>query len=145
MSSVPIPVAQLAWPRAWWLALAFLALNLLLLGFGGDFWIADHLYALQGHAWRWRHAYLTESVMHLGGRRFSALAWLLVLPPFALLASRFSSFAGFAFSLALLALMVLVPVTLDSTHLSDRGEEQLAALIAATIAADPGLTQRLRP
>ena len=79
MSSVSIPVAQLAWPRAWWLALAFVALNLLLLGFGGDFWIADHLYALQGHAWRWRHAYLTESVMHLGGRRFSALAWLLVV------------------------------------------------------------------
>jgi len=79
MSSVSIPVAQLAWPRAWWLALAFVALNLLLLGFGGDFWIADHLYALQGHAWRWRHAYLTESVIHLGGRRFSALAWLLIV------------------------------------------------------------------
>jgi hypothetical protein len=33
----------------------------------------------------------------------------------------------------------------DSTHLSDHGEEELAALIAATIAADPALTQRLRP
>src|SRR5690606_20913955 len=65
--------------RAWWLAAAFLALNVLLLGFGGDFWFADRIYALQGNDWHWRHAFLAESVLHLGGRRFSALAWLLVV------------------------------------------------------------------
>jgi membrane-associated PAP2 superfamily phosphatase len=79
MSSVSVPVARLSLPRAWWLVAAFLALNLLLVGFGGDLWVADRIYALQGHDWQWRHAFLTESVMHLGGRRFSALAWLLVV------------------------------------------------------------------
>ena len=79
MSSMSISVARPSWPRAWWLAAAFLVLNLLLLGFGGDLWIADHVYALQGHDWRWRHAFVTETVLHVGGRRFSALAWLLVV------------------------------------------------------------------
>ena len=79
MSSVSVPVPRLPVPRAWRLVAAFLALNLLLVGFGGDLWIADRLYALQGHDWQWRHAFLAETVMHLGGRRFSALAWLLVV------------------------------------------------------------------
>ena len=42
----------------------------------GDIWIADHLYAWQGHAWALRHGFVTQALIHVGGRRLSALAWL---------------------------------------------------------------------
>lgn len=48
-----------------------------------------------------------------------ALAWLMMLPIVATLAPRFRSDLAFTAAFALLALMVLVPVTLDSTHLSE--------------------------
>lgn len=48
-----------------------------------------------------------------------ALAWLLMLPVAAVLAPRFQSHLGFVSALALLALMTLIPITLDSTHLSE--------------------------
>jgi hypothetical protein len=48
-----------------------------------------------------------------------AVVWLAALPVVALLAPRFRSGLGFAAAIALLALTMLVPVTLDSTHLSE--------------------------
>lgn len=48
-----------------------------------------------------------------------AIVWLSMLPIVAALAPRFRSGLGFAAALALLALMTLTPVTLDSTHLSE--------------------------
>ena len=48
-----------------------------------------------------------------------SLMWVLLLPPLAALAPRFRSVWAFAAALGLLAVMVLVPVTIDSTHLSE--------------------------
>lgn len=42
----------------------------------GDLWIADHLYAWEGHAWALRHGFFTESLAHVLGKRLSTLAWL---------------------------------------------------------------------
>ena len=42
----------------------------------GDLWLADRLYAWQGHAWALRDGFFTESLIHETGRRLSALAWL---------------------------------------------------------------------
>ena len=57
-----------------------------------------------------------------GGQPFiglHALAWLIVVPPFAAIAPRIRSAWGFAGSFAVLALVVLVPYTLDPTMLSE--------------------------
>jgi len=57
-----------------------------------------------------------------GGQPFiglHALMWLLMLPPLAMLAPRFETGARFFAALALLALMVLAPFTVDKTNLSE--------------------------
>lgn len=57
-----------------------------------------------------------------GGQPFvgmHALMWLLVLPPLAVLAPRFETGARFCAATLLLALMVLVPFTVDRTSLSE--------------------------
>ena len=57
-----------------------------------------------------------------GGQPFvgmHALMWLLVLPPLAMLAPRFETGARFCAAAALLALMVLIPFTVDRTSLSE--------------------------
>ena len=68
--------------------------------------------------------YLTYGAERLfpGGQPFvgmHALMWLLVLPPLAVLAPRFETGARFCTATALLALMVLVPFTVDRTNLSE--------------------------
>lgn len=70
--------AQLAVRYLWGPLLAFVALNLLLRVLGGDQWIADRLYALEGHSWRLKDAFLTQGLVHVRGRQLSALAWLAV-------------------------------------------------------------------
>lgn len=49
--------------------------GLLMFG-GGDLWLAKQLYALQGGAWALKQAFITEGLIHRGGRLLSALAWL---------------------------------------------------------------------
>ena len=44
----------------------------------GDLWIADRIYAWEGHAWMLRDGFVTESLIHVAGRRLSLLAWLAV-------------------------------------------------------------------
>ena len=68
--------------------------------------------------------YLTHFAERLfpGGQPFiglHALAWLMLVPPFAVIASRIQSSWGFAASFAVLSVVVLVPYTLDSTMLSE--------------------------
>ena len=66
-------------------------------------------------------AYAAERLFP-GGQPFvgmHALMWLLMLPPLAVLAPRFGSGARFGAAAALLALMVLVPFTVDRTNLSE--------------------------
>lgn len=73
-ASTPFPVSHAVWPALLYL-LAFTWLALL----HGDFWWADRLYAWSGHAWTLQRHWLAESVLHVGGRSLSALAWVLVL------------------------------------------------------------------
>lgn len=44
----------------------------------GDLWLADRLYAWEGHAWALRHAWATQTLIHLVGRDLSTAAWLAV-------------------------------------------------------------------
>ncbi|WP_242108244.1 phosphatase PAP2 family protein [Luteimonas aquatica] len=67
-------VPQLLLPLA-----AFVAANVVLLGLGGDRWLADRLFAWQGHRWALQDAMLTSGIIHEGGKRLSALAWIGVL------------------------------------------------------------------
>lgn len=59
------------------LALFALAVGWLVL-LHGDLWVADRLYAWEGHAWGLRHAFATQALIHVGGRNLSLLAWLAV-------------------------------------------------------------------
>lgn len=57
-----------------------------------------------------------------GGNAFvglHALAWLLVMVPFAVIAPRFRSAPAFYAALALLAVIMLIPITVDNTILSE--------------------------
>lgn len=67
-------LSHVAWPLLAY-ALAFTVLSLL----HGDFWWADRLYAWGGHTWALNGNVVTESILHVGGRSASAVAWVLVL------------------------------------------------------------------
>lgn len=43
---------------------------------GGDMWLAQEAYALQGGSWLLRHDPLADAVLHRGGRLLSLVAWL---------------------------------------------------------------------
>lgn len=63
--------------RLWCLALVcYLGAMAWLMGAGGDFAVADRLYALQGGAWQLQKYWLTEGWIHVGGKRLSWLLWL---------------------------------------------------------------------
>ncbi|HEY0505466.1 MAG TPA: phosphatase PAP2 family protein [Lysobacter sp.] len=49
------------------------------MGLGGDLWLADRVYALQGGHWAWRDAFLTQQVVHRLGRDVDIALWLGVL------------------------------------------------------------------
>lgn len=50
---------------------AALIISSLLMDGGGDFWVADHLYRLQGSRWALRDAWLTSNLLHRGGKNLS--------------------------------------------------------------------------
>jgi membrane-associated PAP2 superfamily phosphatase len=58
------------------LAFAVSAVGLMLLH--GDAWVADRLYAWQGHRWALRDGFVTQGLIHIGGRDLSTAAWLAV-------------------------------------------------------------------
>jgi len=45
----------------------------------GDLWLADRLYALEGHHWALRDAYVTQKWLHIAGRDLSILGWCAVV------------------------------------------------------------------
>lgn len=59
-----------------------------LMHWGGDFAVADALYALQGGEWAFKTAWLTEDVIHIAGRNLSILIWMTVTLAWALKRSR---------------------------------------------------------
>ncbi len=63
-----------------WLPLAIgIPAFALLMGFGGDQWLADHLYQLQGGHWALQEAWLTRVAVHQGGKWLSTLAALVAI------------------------------------------------------------------
>lgn len=62
--------------RHLWMPLAVSAgLSLLLMGLHGDLWLADHLYAMEGHAWTLQNGYVTQDLLHAAGRQASKDMW----------------------------------------------------------------------
>jgi len=62
--------------HVWLPFLAFAVLVVLLMVLGGDQWVADHVYAWQGHAWTLRRGFITDRLIHQAGRNLSFAAWL---------------------------------------------------------------------
>ena len=58
---------------------AFVIAALLLMGLHLDQSIADALYAMQGDAWRLKSGFLTQDILHEGGRRLVQGLWLATL------------------------------------------------------------------
>lgn len=68
--------AGLPWPELWGVWLLGLALLWAMAASDFDFRWANWLYALEGHRWALKSAFLTETLVHRGGRSLSTLAWL---------------------------------------------------------------------
>ena len=65
--------------HVWMPAIAFAAVSVLLMGLHGDFWLADRLYAMEGHAWTLQSGYFTQDLLHAAGRQASKDAWFVLL------------------------------------------------------------------
>ena len=78
---LPAPGSQWAYRRLhlWHPLAAFMLLSWLLMGLGGDQWLADRLFAMQGHAWTLQASPFLQQVLHAGGRSASKMAWYAVL------------------------------------------------------------------
>jgi len=63
----------------WLPSLALLPLSAWLMAGGGDQRLADALYLAQGGQWRWQDAWLTEHLIHRGGRWASVIGGLFVI------------------------------------------------------------------
>ena len=73
-----VKAASFYWQHLWLPLLACAALSVLLMGLGADQWLADWLYAWQGHAWALQSSPLVQGVIHEGGRQASKWAWYAV-------------------------------------------------------------------
>ena len=58
---------------------AALLASWVLMSAGGDQWLADQLYQLEGHQWALKDAWVTTHLIHKGGKWLSAFATLLAL------------------------------------------------------------------
>lgn len=72
----PSPVAQFLRGHLWLPLLATLAASALLMGFGGDQWLADQFYRLEGHHWALQNAWVTSHLVHKVGKWTSTAAAL---------------------------------------------------------------------
>lgn len=72
------------WPNAgsrfysrhlWWPLAIFAGLSLLLIVLHGDLWLADRVYAMEGHAWSLQNGYVTQDLLHAAGRQASKYMW----------------------------------------------------------------------
>ena len=64
----------------WLPLLAFAVASLVLMVLHGDQWLADRVYALQGHTWALQYAYVTQDLLHAGGRQASKDLWFALVP-----------------------------------------------------------------
>lgn len=65
--------------RIVWPLLAVGALIALDRGAGFDQWLADRIFAWEGHRWALKHAFATETLVHRWGKALSLLAWCCAL------------------------------------------------------------------
>ncbi len=91
----------------WAPVLVLATVAVLLAAFAGDQWLADRIYAGQGHGWPLRQAFVTERLLHIGGRDLSTLAWLGVLAAW-LVARRKVSLSAWRTPLAMLLVSTLL-------------------------------------
>lgn len=67
-----------------WIPLAiFVGLSVLLMGLHGDLWLADRVYAMEGHAWNLQSGYVTQDLLHAAGRQASKNLWFVLVLVFA--------------------------------------------------------------
>jgi len=77
-AATPIPAPDRAFYRRMlvWPLLGLAAATVLLWTFGGDRWLADRLYAWEGHAWTLKSHLLTATVLHDAGKQATTVLWL---------------------------------------------------------------------
>ncbi len=78
-SSLPPALLEFSCKHLFLPASALVLLSALLMGGGGDLWLADHLYQLEGNHWGLRDAWLTSGLIHRGGKWLSVGASLVVV------------------------------------------------------------------
>lgn len=61
-----------------WPLIVFVLATVLLIPLRGDLWWADRLYAWEGHQWGLQQNFVTQSLIHVMGKRLSTLAWYVV-------------------------------------------------------------------
>lgn len=71
--------ADFAIGHVWLPAAALSVIAFVLLGMQADQWIADRLYALQGHAWTLQSGFITQTLLHVTARSASKIAWFAAL------------------------------------------------------------------
>lgn len=64
--------------HAGWPLLAFVFATVLLIPLRGDLWLADRLYAWEGHRWSLQQGFITQHLVHVMGKRLSTLGWYCV-------------------------------------------------------------------
>ena len=71
--------SRFAVTHLWLPSVIGIAVFTLLMGFGGDQWLADHLFRLEGGQWALQNSWLTRSAVHKGGKWLSTAAALVVM------------------------------------------------------------------
>ena len=89
------------------------AMSIALMGLHADQWLADRLFALQGNAWNLQSGYVTQDLLHAGGRQLVKYAWFSVLAVM-LVSFMHSHMAKWRWPLAYLLLSTLLATALVS-------------------------------
>ncbi len=61
--------------HAGWPLLGFVLATAILIPLRGDLWLADRLYAWEGHRWALQQGFVTQHLIHVMGKRLSTLGW----------------------------------------------------------------------
>lgn len=101
----------LPWPELWAPSLAAFAVLAVMAAIDFDFRWANWLYALEGHRWALKSAFVTEQLIHKSGRELSTLAWLAVVVAWAV-TWRWPEYRHARRPLAVLAVSVLLATSL---------------------------------
>lgn len=74
------PLTPVFYQQHLWMPLVpFVLLFVLLVVGHGDLWIADRVYAMEGHAWTLQSGFITQDLLHAAARQASKAAWFVML------------------------------------------------------------------